>query len=76
MKKILAILLTVCMVVCMIPAGAFADGTTTVDFNKDVTISLSDNKTYFEDTDLNDGQIQNLSGKVTNGAGTGVQPGI
>ena len=49
MKKILAILLTVCMVVCMIPGAAFADtpegGTSqnTIDWNNaKVTISKQD----------------------------------
>lgn len=40
MKKILAILLTVCMVVCMIPGAAFADPA--INLEKDVTVSITD----------------------------------
>ena len=69
MKKILAILLTVCMVVCMIPGAAFADGstsqgkggtttptTTTVDFNKDLKIMLKDGSN-FTSSDVSDSKI-------------------
>lgn len=78
MKKILAILLTVCMVIWTIPATVFADTTsttsgtgeggqttptTTVDFNKDVNISLKSG-TYFEDTALTNGEIADLKDKV------------
>ena len=57
MKKILAILLTVCMVVCMIPGAAFADpdgeGTSqnTIDLNN-ITISLKNGETNFTKKDL------------------------
>ena len=68
MKKILAILLTVCMVVCMIPGAAFADtpegGTSqnTIDWNNaKVTISKQDaptgNRDYYRLTDLEDGNF-------------------
>ena len=48
MKKILAILLTVCMVVCMIPGAAFADTTPITDAN--VFVNGDDNCIY--DTDI------------------------
>ena len=68
MKKILAVLLTVCMVVCMIPGAAFADtpegGTSqnTIDWNNaKVTISKQDaptgNRDYYRLTDLEDGNF-------------------
>lgn len=49
MKKILAILLTVCMVVCMIPGAAFAD-TATTDLAK-ATISISNAGGYYSKTE-------------------------
>ena len=51
MKKILAILLTVCMVVCMIPGAAFADTQDPIDLNN-ITISLKDGATNFTKNDL------------------------
>lgn len=52
MKKILAILLTVCMVVCMIPGAAFAgDPQDPIDLNN-ITISLKDGATNFTKNDL------------------------
>lgn len=51
MKKILAILLTVCMVVCMIPGAAFANTATNLD---NATISISNAGGYYSkaDTDV------------------------
>ena len=49
MKKILAILLTVCMVVCMIPGAAFAD-TAPTDLSN-ATISISNTGGYYSKAD-------------------------
>ena len=48
MKKILAILLTVCMVVCMIPGAAFANPATNLD---NATISISNAGGYYSKAD-------------------------
>ena len=46
MKKTLAIILTLALVICMMPASAFADGPVLVDLS-DATVGLSwTNKTY------------------------------
>lgn len=50
MKKILAILLTVCMVVCMIPGAAFAD-TAPTDLSN-ATISISNTGGYYSKKDI------------------------
>ena len=68
MKKILAILLTVCMVVCMIPGAAFADNNeggspqNTINWsNANVTISKQDaptvNRDYYRLADLEEGSF-------------------
>ena len=48
MKKILAILLTVCMVVCMIPGAAFADTAVNLD---NATISINNAGGYYSKAD-------------------------
>ena len=60
MKKILAILLTVCMVVCMIPGAAFADtGSTPIDLsNAVIKIKYSEEQTsrdYFTSDEVKAG---------------------
>ena len=46
MKKTLAIILTLALVICMMPANAFADGPVLVDLSG-ATVGLSwTNKTY------------------------------
>ena len=57
MKKILAILLTVCMIVCMIPGAAFAGENPPIDLSGEgITISVTNNSNqeivYYTRTDV------------------------
>ena len=59
MKRILAMLLTVCMVVWMIPATAFADDEDKMDLSA-AKITLADNTDYYKSEKVNEKLMEKL----------------
>ena len=62
MKKILAILLTVCMVVCMIPGAAFADTAVNLD---NATISINNAGGYYSKADTEGANFTTTYNEIT-----------